>query len=228
MESDLPKVLHEVGRKPIIIHTIETLKKSKKILEIIVVTGYKSEQVEQSIYTNFSDIRIIRQEDIYSGTGGAAYSAIKRINNNESIIVMNGDDSLFYQIEDIDNAINIFDKENAYATFFVVKDLDKRQYRKILLDTNGKFQELTKEISLEGNILTGFYIFNLEFIKNYLEKIKIEDSSTEMKLTDFLYDEQQKNKFVALEIDEKTWFGINTQDELRKANQLFLELKNAR
>ena len=46
MDSDLPKVLHEVGGKPMIIHVIQTARAlgSEKIITVL---GYKYEMVKK-------------------------------------------------------------------------------------------------------------------------------------------------------------------------------------
>ncbi len=71
MKSDLPKVLHPVGGKPLLLHALETARDLKPN-RIAVVIGHGAERVRQADLAN--DLRLVLQEQ-QLGTGHAVLCA---------------------------------------------------------------------------------------------------------------------------------------------------------
>lgn len=90
--ENIPKCLLNVGEKTIIDRQIESLS-IEKVDEIIVVTGYKSELLEQHLSLNHSDKKIIVIRNKEFETTGPAYGlwCASEYLGTDTILYMNGD-----------------------------------------------------------------------------------------------------------------------------------------
>ena len=87
MRSDLPKVLHPVGGRPMLAHVIETAR-SLEPLRIVVVIGHGGEQVRAMFPS--ADLDWVVQ-DPPQGTGEAVKLAFAKLAVEGSVLVLNGD-----------------------------------------------------------------------------------------------------------------------------------------
>ncbi|HKW14282.1 MAG TPA: NTP transferase domain-containing protein, partial [Candidatus Krumholzibacteria bacterium] len=71
MQSDLPKVLHAVGGRPMLLHVIEVVK-AIGVAPVVVITGYQAERVEAACAG--SGVLFARQAE-QLGTGHAVMQA---------------------------------------------------------------------------------------------------------------------------------------------------------
>ncbi|HET6463239.1 MAG TPA: NTP transferase domain-containing protein, partial [Candidatus Krumholzibacteria bacterium] len=71
MQSDLPKVLHAVGGRPMVLHVIDAVS-AIGASPIVVITGYQAERVEAACAD--ADVLFARQEQ-QLGTGHAVMQA---------------------------------------------------------------------------------------------------------------------------------------------------------
>src|SRR5207302_527119 len=90
LKSKHPKVLHEVGGKPILAHVIATAKKVVPSSDIFVIIGHEAERVRESVAgtgVNF----VVQPEQ--RGTGHALMVAREALAGNkyDQIIVLSGD-----------------------------------------------------------------------------------------------------------------------------------------
>ncbi|RPI95482.1 MAG: bifunctional UDP-N-acetylglucosamine diphosphorylase/glucosamine-1-phosphate N-acetyltransferase GlmU, partial [Spirochaetales bacterium] len=70
MGSDLPKVLHALEGRPLVVHVVESLRRAGAD-EIIAVVGYRGDEVERALGP---DIRCVWQHE-QKGTGHAVMQA---------------------------------------------------------------------------------------------------------------------------------------------------------
>ncbi|MEM9350519.1 MAG: bifunctional UDP-N-acetylglucosamine diphosphorylase/glucosamine-1-phosphate N-acetyltransferase GlmU [Pseudomonadota bacterium] len=73
MQSDLPKVLHEIAGAPLLVHALESARELEAE-RTVVVTGYGAEDVEKTALTYDDRVECVRQED-QLGTGHAVLQA---------------------------------------------------------------------------------------------------------------------------------------------------------
>ncbi len=217
MKSRMPKPLLKVGDKPIVFHTIEILQKAG-VKNVSVLTGHKAEIVEKEISSKYPSVKFIRQEVKLGGTGDAVRNILAQDKNpGKDIIVMNSDDSLFYDPKEIKEIIKSHTKNKYLASLFLTTENLGRKYRKVMLDQKNRFLRFTKRPSKKGFTVTGFYIFKTDFIEKALKKIKLRKG--ELGLTDFMYFPNMSKKILPFLIDSENWFGINTKEELKLANK---------
>ncbi len=77
MDSELPKVLHKVNGKPMIVNVLNTAIKLKPNL-IITIVGYKADLVKESL-TDYNTKFVLQQEQ--KGTGHAVLQCSHELKN---------------------------------------------------------------------------------------------------------------------------------------------------
>jgi len=90
MRSSLPKVLHPVCGKPMILHVIDAAR-ALGPARIAVVVGYGAERVREAAAA--SDVTFVEQ-DVLDGTGGAVDRCREAMAGCDPIVVLNGDEPL--------------------------------------------------------------------------------------------------------------------------------------
>jgi bifunctional UDP-N-acetylglucosamine pyrophosphorylase/glucosamine-1-phosphate N-acetyltransferase len=88
LKSRRPKVLHEIGGKPLLSHVIAAASKVVAPADIYAVVGHQAEKVKAAVAS--SGIRFIEQTE-QRGTGHAIQCASKAIAGYENILVLSGD-----------------------------------------------------------------------------------------------------------------------------------------
>src|ERR1700675_3837828 len=94
LKSKHPKVLHEIGGKPILSHVIATAKKVVPASDIFVIIGHESDRVREVVAS--TGVNFVVQSE-QRGTGHAvmvareALSGNKQRNKYDQVIVLSGD-----------------------------------------------------------------------------------------------------------------------------------------
>lgn len=199
MESELPKPLIKAKGKAIISHQIDYFLNSKKINNIILSLGYKSEEVINYIKINYPQEKIkfsIESEPL--GTGGAIKKALNE-STAEKVVVINCDDITNINLERLEkyeeNTICI---ANPRLPFGLVKEKDGYAH----------FEE--KPTLKEHWVSCGWYIFHRkEILKNLPEKGSIE------------YDVFPKIK-IRLHKHTGFWHTLNSKKDLEEFEKIEL------
>lgn len=93
MQSDLPKVLHNIGNVPMLAHVMATARQIDSALTVVVV-GHAAEQVTAVIHEIDPDVIIVEQTE-QLGTGHAVQQALPAVDGFQGdILVMYGDTPL--------------------------------------------------------------------------------------------------------------------------------------
>lgn len=224
MESETPKVLHEIRGIPMIFYSIEKLL-SLGIKKIVVVVGFKGEEVKKKVLEKFHPE--FTYQDTPLGTGHALSCALKDINQDGDVLVVNGDDSAFYKNQTLNDFIKSHYKSQAVATMMTLKMIEENSLGKIIADGSGKFIKTieakeAKEQGLDSDLVNcGAYLYNISWAKQNIAKIPLSNKG-EYYITElFNIAANQGDKVNLYSItDQKEWVGVNTQDELSLANRL--------
>lgn len=224
MNSDIPKVLHFVKNKPMIVHIIETINKINNVHKIIIVVGKYHLQIKitiNSFIQNTSNIEYAYQPEPL-GTGHALKCALNLVDS--PTLILNGDTPLITS-ETLRKVIEFSKDKN-----LVVVSIRLNQpfgNGRILIE-NGKFIGIVeekdctpeeKEIQL---VNCGIYFIQTEILNELIPRIENNNSSSEYYLTDIvkLY-QKEKNIFVLEENQWREISNINTQQQLQEINNEF-------
>jgi glucose-1-phosphate thymidylyltransferase len=160
----LPKVLLNVGGKPIVGHIVDKLR-DLGIKKISVVVGYMGEMVEEYLTKNFkANFKFFYQEERL-GLGHAAYVALSEDSSDEPLLIILGD-----TVFDVDLTPLL---KSEYSSIGVKKVDDPRRFGVAETD-DGK---VTKLIEKPDNPTSNLALVGLYFIKS---PIKLFDALTEV------------------------------------------------
>jgi len=224
MKSDLPKVLHEVGGKPMISHVIDQAR-SCGAEPIIAVVGHKRELVIDVIEREGVGYDI-QEEQL--GTGHAVQSAEKHFKNYEgNVLVLSGDVPLLTR-ETISNVVEYHNKENAVVTVITAIAPDPTGYGRVLRGNDGNVEAIREHKDCSDTerqideINSGIYVFSGKPLFEALSKLDNNNAQGEYYITDvFAQYFKQKMKVAAIVADFDEIHGVNNIDDLKKAENIW-------
>lgn len=217
-----------LGNKQMIAHTVDKLK-DLGVSPIIVVVGFAKE----SIINVLKDSVIYAEQRERLGTAHAVICALKKLPQSvKNVLVLNGDDSVFYPKDMIRNLIDLHLGKDVALSFLTITVDDPRGLGRVVRDGNGKVIKIVEDKDLAGDQKTikeinpGCYVFKTSFLRQYLSRVKKSPVSKEYYLTS-LIDIAEKNKesLMAISGGNMMWRGINTPEELEEAKKMFLNIK---
>lgn len=224
MQTTLPKVLHHIIDKPMIFYTLETINKLG-LLKVYVVVGHQSQEVKNKISSKFKCHFAFQPKPL--GTAHAVKCALQKIDNQiENILIMNGDDSAFYKISTLKKFLASHIISKCPVSMVTLKIIRERRLGRIIRDKNGNFEKIVEgSRDLDSEVLSdeincGLYLFNYRWLKENIDKIKLNDKG-EYYLTD-IFNLAKAGRccinFFSLK-NKNEWVGVNTPDELVLANE---------
>jgi len=224
MGSSKPKVLHEIDGKPMIEYTLDKLDQLK--LEVIVVVGYEAEQVKSVL--GLDRIYAV-QENPAGGTGDAVKTGLSMINpDSDTILVLNGDDSAFYKLKTLKNFLDFHLKGGNLVSAISTNRPQTERLGRVIRDKDGNFKltmetwEYEKSGLSSDEVLCGVYVFQAQWLNNNIDKIDNNNDKKEYRITETLniaHNEGTELGLFKLK-DPNEWIGINTPEDLEKANRL--------
>ncbi len=223
------KVVINLGGRPMISYIVKLLQQLH-IAPIIVVVGFAKESVMEAL----RDQKVVfAYQEKQLGVADAVMCGVKELPSLVSdVIVMNGDDSALYDKKTIQLLIQKHSSTGAAITFFTMQSKNPHGLGRIRRDKKGNViaiieeKDATEEEKAIQETNIGCYIFQAEFLKRYLPKVKISPVTVEYYVTDLISLAAENNlKIVAVQNDTMIWRGINTKEELDRARQLLLNQK---
>lgn len=217
------KVTYEVAGKPIILRILEKLNLAG-INNIVVVVGHAKNSVIKLLP---KDIKIAYQAKRL-GTGHATKAALSNIPSNvENILVLYGDDAFWYSPDNFQELIELHENSGADITFCTTDVENPLGLGRILREKGGSVraiveeknasneQKLIKEVNLGG------FMFKKDFLIENISKLPKNELSGEYYVTDMIDLAIKHHKNIqTLKLENFTWRGINTPEELKTAERL--------
>jgi bifunctional UDP-N-acetylglucosamine pyrophosphorylase/glucosamine-1-phosphate N-acetyltransferase len=128
LKSSRPKVLHEIGGKPLLDYVIAAAAKVVAPANIYVVVGHQAERVQAAVAA--TGVRFVEQAE-QRGTGHAIQCAAAAIAGYKNILVLSGDVPLI-QPEAIERLWNFHQAQQAAMTILTAAPADPTGYGRIL------------------------------------------------------------------------------------------------
>ena len=225
MSKNSNKVLSKLGDKQMIIHTVDWLEKLKLKL-IIVVVGFAKKSVMDALGNRVA--YAVQRKRL--GTAHALMCALKKIPGEiTDVLILQGDDSALYKEQTIGKLIDIHLSSNVALTFLTIDVDNPFGLGRVVRDKKDKLISVVEEKDAADDqrkikeINPACYVFKVAFLKKYLGKVKKSAVTGEYYLTS-LIDIAIKNneKLEAVRGGKILWRGINTLEELKEAQRLFL------
>lgn len=224
MQSSLPKVLHKILDKPMLVHVIEQAKQLKPI-KILVVVGKYMPIIEKTLetYNVLHNVEFVIQHEAL-GTGHAIQCCREHLNCNANILILSGDvpliksNTLLEMIHDLEYArvmTTILDQPNGYGR---------------IIEVNGVFEKIVeeKDCNEEERLCkktnAGIYAFHSDMLYKYLPYLTNNNAQNEYYLTDIVeiikHNEHVDIELFNIPIERQIELtGINTKKQLDDLNE---------
>ncbi len=225
MESDTPKVLHTLAGKPIIFYILKTLD-ALGLKKIYVVVSHQAGLIREIISENFKVAFVDQEQPV--GTADALKSALVFFDTDiTDVLVMNGDDSAFYKEKTVKDLLGSHKDTKAVISVLTLKGANVEKMARIAREGDGSFKEVVEfnpsdpKVQQTGEINCGMYIFNLNWLKNNINKVRLSEKG-EYYITDLLNIAKTQGEAVNPVPLKKRgeWFSINSRKDLERANRL--------
>jgi len=222
------KVVFKLANKQMVVHTVDLLDKLK-IKQKIVVVGFAKESVIKVLGNRVA--YAVQQKRL--GTAHAVIRALGKITKAiTDVLILQGDDSALYKEQIIKKIIDLHLLSKADLTFLTIDVDNPLGLGRIIRDKNGKLISVVEEKDATDKekqikeINPACYLISVEFLEKYLKKIKKSPVTGEYYLTS-LIDMAIKNneKIETVKGGKILWRGVNTPEELKEAEKLFLNIK---
>ena len=219
MNSELPKVLHELNGLPLIVHVVKSALEIDATSVIYIIVGAFREQIEKVIDAHFmksDSIRYINQPEPL-GTGHAIQCCLPVLQQqfpSTKVLVLSGDVPLFSTQSMRDVMGQPFQ-----ATIVATQMEEPYGYGRIIQSPLRIVEEKDctdeeKQVKLAN---CGIYAFETETLCQNLPKIKNENAQNEYYLTSIFETIQGKVGFYEIPAEKQYEVcGINTPDQLEE------------
>ncbi len=230
MRSDLSKVLHAVGGKPLIWHVLQQAQilKAKKN---IVVVAQKSDALRAYLQKDLPQLKpyfAVQKQQL--GTGDAVRAALQGITGKSGfVVVLNGDMPLL-QAASLQAIVNEAQQRKTAVLVTTVTADPTSDFGRVLRDKNQitgiiEKRDATPAQKNIAEVNVGVYVFDLAFLRANIHKLKTQNQQKEYYLTDLVALAARQNLTVAgYRLDDaREAFGVNSQSDLHRANAIFYE-----
>jgi bifunctional UDP-N-acetylglucosamine pyrophosphorylase / glucosamine-1-phosphate N-acetyltransferase len=188
LKSKRPKVLHEVGGRPLIRHVVDAARQIVPPEDIYVVVGHEAGLVKDSV--SALGVQFVEQTQ-QRGTGHAIQTARQAVQGYENVIVLSGDVPLI-RPETIRAVRDFHLERRAAMTVLTAAPEDLRGYGRVIRKPNGsdEIQEivepkaLTPEKEKAREINSGIYGFASKPLFAHIESLGTDNAHGEFYLTD--------------------------------------------
>ena len=188
LKSQLPKVLHEVGGKPLLAHVVAAATRVVPPADVFAIIGHEAERVSAALAP--TGINFVLQSD-QRGTGHALMVAQPELTAYDHVIVLSGDAPQITP-QTIARLLN-FHLDQQAAMTLLGADLDQPTgYGRILRKSSrsAEVQAIVEEKSASPaqkkirEINAGFYVFAVPQLFEHIKKLSTANPHAEYYLTD--------------------------------------------
>ena len=220
LKSRRPKVLHEIGGKPLLAHVIAAASKIVSPADIYVVVGHQAERVEAAVAS--TGVKFVLQAE-QLGTGHAIQCAQEAIAGYDDVLVLSGDVPLLLT-ETIEMLMEYHRLGSAMTILTAVPENPFGYGRIVRRESENalEVEAIVEQKSLRSEQLgipeinTGIYAFQTKPLITHLRWLISNDENGEYYLTDlariFVREGELVTAVEAAEADEV--LGANTIPEL--------------
>src|SRR4051812_7733285 len=225
MRSALPKVLHPLCGRPLILWPV-TAAQQAGAGKVVVVDNPK-----RRLGDWLPEDVAVAVQPAPNGTGGAVAAATGHIDPEATVVVINGDVPLITP-EAITALIETHEGSSAAATMATMELEDPAQYGRVVRDEHGNFERVVEAKGAAGDatpeqlaireVNTGVYAFDGASLLAVLSQIDSHNAQGELYLPDTLPKLREAGKTIAAHVvtDHTITLGVNDRVELEQVRKL--------
>ncbi len=221
LKSKHPKVLHEIGGKPILAHVIATATRVVPASDVFVIIGHEAERVREAVAS--TGVNFVLQAE-QRGTGHALMVAREALGGYDQVIVLSGDAPLI-TAETVQKLSHFHTAQNATMTLLSAELADPSGYGRVIRKGGRggvEVQAIVEEKSTTAQqkkireINSGFYAFGGPALYENIGQLSTANPHGEYYLTDMAnIFSKAKKKVVAIKTaDAGEVLGSNTRAEM--------------
>ncbi len=227
MRSRLPKVLHPVCGRPILMHALE-LGRELGATRRIVIVGTGEDEVRAAVAGQ--DVELVRQTETL-GTAHAALQARAVLADHDGpVIVMNGDHPL-YRARTLRALRETWESHKAGLAILVTEMPEPAGYGRVLRDPSGRVLRVVEEndcsdaLRLVREVNLGAYIADARTLFELLARVRNDNAKREYYITDLIELALASGRTVetSAAADWRESLGVNTRLELARTETLLRE-----
>lgn len=221
MRSDLPKVLHPLAGKPMLMHVLDTARKLNPA-KLCVVYGYGGDKVARTIAAK--DVVWVHQPE-QKGTGHAVQQAASQLLNDAVTLILFGDVPLVRE-ETCQQAI--IQAQQGELALVTVEQPNPDGYGRILRDTQGNIsgvieqKDANAQQRLIREVNTGIMAMPAKHLLDWLQRLNCNNAQSEYYLTDIVAmavtDGVKVSSVGAPNISDV--FGVNSKSDLARLERM--------
>jgi bifunctional UDP-N-acetylglucosamine pyrophosphorylase/glucosamine-1-phosphate N-acetyltransferase len=220
LKSQLPKVLHEVGGKPLLAHVIAAATKVVPAGDVFAIIGHEAERVRAAVAA--TGVNFVLQSE-QRGTGHALMVAREALSAYDHVIVLSGDAPQITP-QTIAQLLNFHLDERAAMTLLTAELESPTGYGRVIRkgSRSAEVQAIVEEKSATPaqkrtrEINAGFYVFAVPQLFAHIDELSTANPHGEYYLTDMAAAlRRARLRVVAWKIEDSgEILGANTRAEL--------------
>ena len=217
MKTDKPKPLVHLADHPLIQYSLDTAK-TLKPERIVLVTGYKKDEVKKYVLSNNPGDFVFCEQKERLGTGHAVKQAAPYLPDTGKTLVLYADVPLV-SAKSLRKLIKSSNRKK--LSILTSKVTDPRWYGRIIRDEDESPIAIREEADASNSeknineIFTGIMIADNEFLKKGLKGLLRNNKAGEYYLTDLVdYASKRQLKIGSTQTKEKEILGANNKEEL--------------
>jgi bifunctional UDP-N-acetylglucosamine pyrophosphorylase/glucosamine-1-phosphate N-acetyltransferase len=232
LKSKHPKVLHQVGGRPLLAHVISAATQVVPAKDVYAIIGHEADRVREAVAS--TGVNFVLQKE-QRGTGHALMVAREALAPYDVVLVLSGDAPLI-TTKTIAKLRNFHLAKKAAMTLLTAQLDDPAGYGRVLRKTakSDDVKAIVEQKALSAaqarirEINAGFYAFSVKSLFKNIDQLRTDNPHAEFYLTDMaaiLGKAKERVVAVAVENPQEV-LGGNTRAELMDIDQRIRSLKN--
>ncbi len=231
MKSEHAKVLHEVFFAPMVHHVLDAIQ-ALHLKKIVVVTGYRRVEVENSLSSNYQVTFAWQHDQI--GTGHAVLAAEEQLRQaGGTVLILCGDTPLI-RPQTLKDLLDDHLQNSSRLTVMTTKVDNPKNYGRIISGSDGEVVAIVEEKDADAKtrkikeINAGVYCADIDFLFDAVKQVGNDNQQGEVYLTDIVGIAVDSgvtvNRFICK--DHLEILGVNSRHELAQAHEILQERRN--
>jgi len=225
LKSKHPKVLHEVGGRPLLAYVIAAASKVVPPNDVYAIIGHEADRVRQAVAQ--TGINFILQKE-QRGTGHALMVARDALASYDLVIVLSGDAPLI-SAQTIQKLLDFHSAKHPAMTILTAQLHDPTSYGRVIRKNrhSPEVKTIVEEKSATPaqrkiqEINSGFYAFDAKLLFSHIDKLSNENAHGEFYLTDMaaILRKAKEHVMAVAASDPHEILGSNTRAEMMDIDQ---------